>query len=715
MRVPPALLASFELRRFRTPVGKLALVFVLIIPMLYGAGYLSANWDPYGRLHHLPVAVVNDDRPAMIGGRTVTAGADFVADLHQQNSFDWHDVSDAEATRGLREGDYYLAVQVPADFSQNLVSGQGDDPQRARTMLRRDDANGFVIGSLTNTAQNTIARSVDESAVASYFEAVFANLATIRRGLVDAGTGAADLRDGLVSAEQGAGRLATGADRVADGAGELSAGASRLSGGLATARTGSTSLASGLDTLATRSAELSSGAAQVAAGNQRLNDQVQPALRAAQQALPGLQADAEVVSSRLDTIARQAQGRSSSVGSDLGAATDQLAALDKQYPELGGSGAFQQLQTSVRSAAGRTDSTAADVRQGAGRIPQINDQVQSGGDLDDRISTARENLDDLADGSAAVASGAERLHQGVSSAADGADQLRTGIGQAAQGSADLADGAATVSAGAAQLSTGADDLDRGLVKLRDGAATLATQLDKGAARIPTLTSDEQDRAVQVLSAPADVTTQIDNPATYYGRGLAPLFLAIALWVFGISVFLVMRPISGRALAGRASSLRLGLTAWLPIGTMATLAGWLMAAVVGAGLGLDPAHPVLFVGVVTLAAVCFSAIAHLLRVGLGPAGSSLLLVLLILQLTAAGGTYPAPLLPPFFAALHPYLPMTYLIDAFRVTISGGELSHLAGDVALLALVSVAALGLGVLTVHRRKRFAMLDLHPPLVAP
>lgn len=38
----------------------------------------------------------------------------------------------------------------------------------------------------------------------------------------------------------------------------------------------------------------------------------------------------------------------------------------------------------------------------------------------------------------------------------------------------------------------------------------------------------------------------------------------------------------------------------------------MAAVVWGGLGLDPIHPVLFVGVVTLAAVCFSAIAHLLR-------------------------------------------------------------------------------------------------------
>ena len=53
--------------------------------------------------------------------------------------------------------------------------------------------------------------------------------------------------------------------------------------------------------------------------------------------------------------------------------------------------------------------------------------------------------------------------------------------------------------------------------------------------------------------------------------------------------------------------------------------------------------------------------------------------LILQLAAAGGTYPAAILPGFFAAIHPFLPMSYLIDAFRVVVSGGLAAHLARDV------------------------------------
>jgi putative membrane protein len=91
------------------------------------------------------------------------------------------------------------------------------------------------------------------------------------------------------------------------------------------------------------------------------------------------------------------------------------------------------------------------------------------------------------------------------------------------------------------------------------------------------------------------------------------------------------------------------------------------------------------------------------------------VLLILQLTSAGGTYPPPLLPWFFDAVHPLLPMTYLVDAFRIAISGGELSHLLRDVTVLLLVAVVALGLAVAAVHRRKQFRMADLHPALITP
>ncbi|MEE3920066.1 hypothetical protein V2I01_22965 [Micromonospora sp. BRA006-A] len=52
--------------------------------------------------------------------------------------------------------------------------------------------------------------------------------------------------------------------------------------------------------------------------------------------------------------------------------------------------------------------------------------------------------------------------------------------------------------------------------------------------------------------------------------------------------------------------------------------------------------------------------------LGPAGRLAALALLMLQLTSSGGTYPVQTSPGFFQAIHPWLPMTYVVDGLRHT-------------------------------------------------
>jgi len=174
-----------------------------------------------------------------------------------------------------------MVITVPDTFSTNLVSGQGDDPQRAQIMLQRNDANGFVIGSITNSAQSSIARAIDETAVRSYFDAVFANLKVIREGMQQAADGAGQLHDGALSAHDGAGQLASGLD---------------------TASTGAGTLASGLGELNSGAAKLSDGAQQVAAGTQQLADTLDPVLSLAADRLPGIQQQVGSAAAQVDSL-----------------------------------------------------------------------------------------------------------------------------------------------------------------------------------------------------------------------------------------------------------------------------------------------------------------------------------------------------------------------------------------------------------------------------
>lgn len=703
-------LSRFELRRFRGLLPKLALIFAMLVPVIYGSIYLAANWDPYGRMRDLPVAVVNEDKPVTYNGQTVQAGKDFTDNVVQAHNFDWHVTDATDAEQGLREGRYYLSVRVPQNFSSDLVSGSTDHPRRAKITMHRNDANGFVIGSVTGQAQNSIEKAVNETAVEAYFEAVFANLDKIRDGMVEARDGSAKLTTGITKAKDGSAKLADGATTAKAASAKLSAGATSLDSGMGELETGAASLHNGLGELAKGSQRLEQGAGQVAGGTAQLADTVVPVLDRAAELQGTVKSDSAEINKDVQTLSGHVTGATDTVGGRLDQADQALATL-ATVPGVTETKAYKDLATRLEQAQTRNNDVAVAAARASGRSATLNERVQQANAAGE-LKSASAKLTQLNQGAQQVADGAGDLHAGIDKASTGAGTLSAGVVKAHGGASQLSTGMGQLDEGLGTMDKGASSLDDGLAQLEKGSQQLTKGLSDGVKRIPAISGDSAEGAAQVLSSPAHVDTLVENPAHVYGRGLAPLFFSIAMWVFGISGFLVMRPISGRLLAGRMSALRLTLSAWIPFGTVAVAGAILMLATVWATLGLDPLHGVATVALTVLVAVVFSLVAHLMRIALGLPGSALLLVWLILQLASTGGTYPADVLPPFFRWISPFMPITYSIDAFRVVISGGLWSHFVHDVVVLAGIGLAALGLDVLAVRARQRFTLSDLHPAL---
>lgn len=704
-------LARFELRRFRGLLPRLALIFALLVPVFYGAIYLTANWNPTGHLDRLPVALVNQDQPVTYDGKRVQAGQDFTDKVLAGHQFQWHLTSQQDADDGLRTGRYYLEVIVPPQFSARLVSGAGNNPQRAQIILNRNDANGYVIGSVVGRAEDTIQESVNQSADQTYFQAVFGNLNTIRDGMTQARDGSAQLVDGLTKAKSGSAQLVTGTTSASSGATQLASGTSQLNQGMGQLSTGASKLSSGLGTLSSGSATLANGAQQVADGTQQLQDTIVPALGTVNQQLKGVQQTSTQLNAAVQQLNTNVNGANSSVNTNLTALTDALNQLGQQVPQVTSTLPYRNAVQALARARSNADAIAQASNAAAQQSRSINSQIQQN-PLGRQLSGASAKLTQLNTGAHQVASGSQSLHGGIMDAGQGASQLQVGITKAAGAASQLSTGASTLSSGLTQLRTGATQLDSGNAQLLTGAKKLHQGLADGVQRLPLLSQDQQNKAAQVLSSPADVQATVQNPAKYYGRGLAPLFFSIALWVFGISGFLVMRPISGRLLTSRMNPVRLMLSAWLPFGTVAVSGALLMLGVVWVALPLAPVHPWAIIGLTVLTAVTFSLIAHLLRIAIGLPGSALLLVWLILQLSSTGGTYPRQVLPKFFQWINPAMPITYSVNAYRVVISGGMWSHFWLDAAVLLAFAVAAVVLDVLAVRGRQRFRLDDLHPPL---
>jgi putative membrane protein len=740
LSLPSVSLAGMELRRFlRGRLTAAALVVLAVIPLLYGALYLYAFWDPYGRLNHVPAALVMADRPATASdGSKVHAGQDLADELIKRQVFDWHVTDERGAEKGLESGKYHLMLRIPADFSAELVTGPDESaqPRTAQLQVVSDDATNYLSGVFSRTAFDEVRAAAAASASAGYFDKMLVGFTDLKQQTQQAADGAGKLRDGAADAASGADRLSGGLSDAEKGAGQLSgglsaaqSGADRLAGGLGDASKGADDLAVGLDQLNAGAAQLAGGTAHAAAGGRQLAttvdaaaDKIEPVLRdnaqliadAATQVANGADTLAANVA-KLNDAANDAVRNAERLQTYLNGLPDDTPGIDEARATAGSLvTAAKRIQSTIRGAdlealAARLRTVAVTARQIAAAAPHLADDV----------AAARAKVDQLAGGLGDLATGARQLHSGTAGAAAGAGDLSDGITQLKSGATDLQGGIFRLASGARQLdgglttlSAGGSRLASGLDDLQDGASQLASGLADGATKIPDYGDDPSQRA-NVLGDPVGLDRSVRHPAGTYGVGFAPYFLALALWVGAMITYMVLRPLNRRYLMSGAPAHRVALAGLLPAVAVGLAQASLLFGVVTLGLGLSPVHPFTTWALLALAAAAFAAIMQLLGAALGPAGRILALALLMLQLTSSGGTYPVQTTPAFFQAIHPLLPMTYVVEALRHAIDGGP----AGTVilGLLALIGygVGALAVTVVVAWRSRRLTPSILHPELV--
>jgi putative membrane protein len=301
------------------------------------------------------------------------------------------------------------------------------------------------------------------------------------------------------------------------------------------------------------------------------------------------------------------------------------------------------------------------------------------------------------------------------------DQLAAGADQVASGSAQLADGAAQAKTGSAQLAsgagqaaTGAGQLRDGLTTLHDGTVKLHNGLEDGLKQIPDNSADLQKKQASTIADPVSLGNTSITSAGTYGAGLAPFFVALAAWIGIYALFLIVKPVSRRAITALHSPVKITLAGWLTPGLLGTIQMVGLFAVLAGALQFNIDNPLGMFGMMAMASLTFAAIILALNVWLGSVGQFLGLVLMVLQLVTAGGTFPWQTLPGPLAALHHALPMSYAVDGMRQLMYGGNPATAWADAGILALWLLIALLLAAIGVTRMTHFRTLrDLRPSLI--
>ena len=572
----------------------------------------------------------------------------------------------------------------------------------------------------------------------------------LAKGTKAAAAGAQKLADGATQVADGADTLATQTaslpsqvDQLATGAEQLAGGATQLAGGwhLLTFGDGTpqnpglTGMAAGVNGLGTTAGDLDALADQAAASAQTTFDgAVDVATRAGNvaQSAGGLAQSAGALAGSAgaayqgcvatygagDAVCQSIDGlvaQAGAVASDAGALANQAGNTATQAGD-------------VAADAGKTDGLADGVTQYTGplaaQLPQLEAGIEAAAAGAETLST---NTDAFATGLGTYADGVRTFADAAPALASGISQLSTGTAGIASGASDLADGLDTLAAGSAALAAGSSKAADGAQTLADGVASnmggldqlteagdlaleagrlveaqaaniatsgdtisddakaLADDLDASASGVGSYGTEQRTRLSSLAADPIAVEATRINGVGGLQDGLAPFLMALAAWLGVMGAFLLLPAVWATDERRWIRGVLLGFGAAAAVGIAASL---LMVAGMVLFVGLAVASLPQLVFFAVLATLTFTALVQALVALFGSRGWLVALLLLVLQAAALG--FPVAVTPGPIAALHPLLPMSYAVDAFRGAITGAGSAPVIDAFALTAFLVVGLL-------------------------
>ncbi|WP_242639876.1 YhgE/Pip domain-containing protein [Mycolicibacterium sp. S2-37] len=657
-----------DVKRYsRGVLPRIALVTIVLMPLLYGAMYLWAFWNPFGEVNRLPVALVNEDSGTQAAGRDLNAGDQVAQSLVSSGQLDLHEMSAAEAAEGVDSGRYYFSITIPKDFSAAVASPAGADPEQAQLQFTFNNANNYLSSIIGQNAAREVLNQVN-AAVGRQ------TVGQVLEGVSDAGTG-------LRQAADGAGQLEAGLVQADDGAHQLATGSAELSRGLDTAREGSATLAAGAE-------QLSEGIGTATDPLLTVLDRVN-----------GLGLDpAEIglLASDLSGLVKTSTDRLAALNIDqaqAAAVVDQVTGALRANPDP----TVRALGDTLAGTQRLLRNQGIDPTTDQGLITLRDKAAQLEAELGDPNSSLRVFLNRALTGG--LRADVQRLRDGAAQLSSGANQLNGGLVQ-------LADGGRQVSQGAAALADGTG-------QLRSGSAQLASGLREGAQQVPQWTDRQRGEVAQTLAQPVTVAETTQNPAPTFGTGFAPFFLPLALFIGALIIWMLLTPLQSRPIVNGLGALRVVLASYWPALLIALCQVVVMYAVVHFGVGLHAKYVLGTVAFLFLVAAAFLALIQAFNAVFGVAvGRVLTLAFLMLQLVSAGGIYPVETTPKPFRVLHVVDPMTYAVNGLRQLTVGGIDSRLWVAVLVLAGILAAALTASALSARRNRLYTMERLKPPV---
>ena len=696
-------ITAHDLRRLYTNVMTgIVMVGLVVLPCFFAWFNVLATWNPFGNTQRFQVAVANADEgfSSDMLPLKVNAGDMALSQLARNHDMDWVITDEDQAIEGAKCGEYYAAIVLPKTLSKDMFTFYAGDAHPSEISVYVNEKKSPLSPMLVSSGSEGVNEKINESFTHTLSEVAFGVVDTVHGALNDD-----DTRAALDSLET---RLRSGRDDLNSAAGTADA----IAG------------------LADSTVPLVDNANGIAGSMRDSLDSVDAA--------------------DFENLGGGIAGSAGAIGGALGAAGEGLGPIKDQVDQiLANTGESRQAAAaSLDDVAGRVQVSADQYREVRGRLtnqlgpalpPQAGPAVDGArADLDDAIARLDGLHDRLTDAAARLRSeptstsdeDKQDIQASIARARDAIAGVRTTfetqvVPQVEQISAsldtlkgDVAGARADIDKTMATLGNSPNSLRDTLTNAGGALRGLADELRGTAGKMDealgavydSKETGNLDKLAQVIAGdPEELADTLANPVdierhavferTSFGAGVAPLYTVLALWVGAVLTCVAVRTDkdsvrqSVRASAD-VTAVQRYFGRYLTFATTGLLQSTLLIGGLIVYVEINPAHPLLLFVAGWVASLVFQLMCFTFVDTFGNAGKALGVLLLVLQVSAAGGAYPLVLLPDWVSSVSPWLPGTYVITALRAALFGTYNGDFTKALAMLGLFVIPTLLIGL---------------------
>ena len=677
-----------DLKNMTTNLPTIIIVLGLIIlPSLYAWFNIKANWDPYGATAGIKVAVVNEDEGTILLGKELNIGNEVVEELRHSNKLGWVFTNAKGAEYGIRSGMYYAMITIPKQFSSDLKTATGPNPIRPTLEYVINEKSNAIAPKITASGANTLKATISENIITAVNRVLFNSFNAVGFSLEQNLPKIQEAVGGVIALDENA-------ERINDDVEKYKKGMIKAEEVLDTVRGELPNVQAMLET----TNELAVTTKDTLSSSNNLLTQIGDFTEDTLQNIQNMCAQGSSYAGELERNIMNW----TAVQSTLEDAKSTISAVEVLVGNL------QKVTNVLSKLLGSKVSET---------LNKIQNHIQSlKGELTDALELiesgkvlALTTLDTIEDKLVAL----EQLSEEAS--IEFKETIRPQIGEMIDETEQIADYIGNISTELVVLMPKLQDVlqiaTEGVTKGEDTLMSLQAKLpgiqsdihalaqkfsffedNNSLNELLTLLETNPELVAKYIATPVYVKEEALYPIPNYGSGMAPFYTVLAIWVGNVILVAIL---STETKVEETTPRQIYLGKGLTFLCLSLIQSLVIALGDSYLLEVYLVHPVIYIGLCLINAFIFTSIIYTLASIFGNLGKGVVIILLVLQISSSGGTFPVEVIPRFFQKVSRFLPFTYAIGTLREAQGGIFYSNLYNDLFYLVIFSIAFILLGLL--------------------